>query len=66
MTEVWPPVPPADDSRTSGDSSNSNNSGVLSALVERPVRDLEVFGELPALQSGRTKSQSWVLTMSAS
>ena len=66
MTEVWPLVPPADDSRTSSDSSNSNNSGVHHALVGRPVRDLQVFGELPALQSGRTRSQSLVLTMSAS
>ena len=32
----------------------------------RPARELEVFGELPALQSGRTRSQLWGLTMSAS
>ena len=31
-----------------------------------PARNLEVFGELPALQSGRTRSQSQGLTMSAS
>ena len=56
----------SDDSRTSSDSSNSNDSRELPALVERPARDLEVFGELPALQSGRTRSQSRGLTMSAS
>ena len=32
----------------------------------RPARDLQVFGELPALQSGRSRSQSQGLTMSAS
>ena len=31
-----------------------------------PARDLEVSGELPALQSGRTRSQSRRLTMSGS
>ena len=56
----------SDDRCTSRDSSNSNDSGDLPALVGRPVRDLEVFGELPALQSGRTRSQSRGLTMSAS
>ena len=56
----------SDESRTSSDSSNSNDSGDLPALVGRPARDLEVFGELPALQSGRTMSQSGGLTMSAS
>ena len=35
-------------------------------LVGRPARNLEVFGELPALQSGRTRSQSRGLTTSAS
>ena len=56
----------SDDSRTSSDSSNSNDSGVLPALVRRPSRDLEVFGELPALESGRTRSRSRGLAMSAS
>ena len=32
----------------------------------RPARDLEVFGELSPLQSGRTTSQSRGLTLSAS
>ena len=54
------------DSRTSSDSSNSNNSGNLPALVGRSSRDLVVFGEFPALQSGRTKPQSRGLAMSAS
>ena len=49
----------SDDSRTSSDSSNSNDSGDI------PVRDLEVFGELLALQSGRTRSLSRGLAMSA-
>ena len=31
----------------------------------RSARDLEVFGELPALQSGHTRSQSRRLTLSA-
>ena len=53
----------SDDSRTS---SNSNDRGDLSALVGRPARDPEVFGELPALQSGRTRSQSRGLTMTTS
>ena len=56
----------SDDSRTSSESNNSNDSGDLPALVGRPARDLEVFGELSALQSGRTRSQSRGLTMSAS
>ena len=56
----------SDDSRTINDSSNSNGSGDLPALVGRPARDLEVSGELPTLQSGRTRSQSRGLTMSAS
>ena len=56
----------SDDSRTSIDSSNSNDSGYLPALVGRPARDLEVFVELPALQSRRTRSPSRGLTMSAS
>ena len=34
--------------------------------MERPARNLDVFGELPALQSGRTRSQSRGLTLSAS
>ena len=56
----------SDDDRTSSDSSNSNDSGDLPTLVGRPARDVEVFGELPALQSGRTRSQLRGLTMSAS
>ena len=56
----------SDDSRTRSDGSNSNDSGDLPALVGRPARDLEVFCELSALQSGRTRSQSPGLTMSAS
>ena len=56
----------SDDNRTSNDSTNNNDSGNLPALVGLPARDLEVFGELPALQSGRTRSQSRGLTMSAS
>ena len=54
------------DSRTSSDSSNSSDSGNLPALVGRPARDLEVFGEPPALQSGHTRSQSRGLAISAS
>ena len=50
----------------SSNSSSSNDSGDLPTLVGRSARDLEVFGELPALQSGRTRSQSRGLTMSAS
>ena len=76
-----PPVPPgrndfngingssnsssSDDSRTKSNGSNSNDGGDLFALVGRPAWDLEVFGELPALQSGRTRSQSRGLTMNA-
>ena len=56
----------SDNSRTNSYSSNINDSGDLPALVWRPARDLEVFGELPALHSGRTRSQSRGLTMSAS
>ena len=56
----------SDDRCTSSDSSDSNDSGDLPALVGSPTRDLEVFGELPALKSGRTRSQSRRLTMSAS
>ena len=56
----------SDNNRTSLDSSNSNDSGDLPALVGRPARDLEVFRELPALQSGRTKSPSWGFPMSTS
>ena len=56
----------SDDSRTSSNSSNSNDRGDVPALVGRPVRDLEVFGELPAVQSGRTRPQSRCLIMSAS
>ena len=56
----------SNDSRTSSDSCSSNGSGDLPVLVGRPGRDLEVFGELFALQSGRTRSQSRGLTMSAS
>ena len=54
------------DSRTSSNVSNSNDSGDLPAVVGRPARDLEVFGEHPALQSGRTRSQPRGLTMSVS
>ena len=36
----------------------STTDGDLPALVGKPARDLEVFGGLPALQSGRTRSQS--------
>ena len=56
----------SDDSRITSDSSNSNDSGDLPAVVGRPAQDLEVFGELPALQSGHTRFQSRGLTMSAS
>ena len=54
------------DSRISSDRSNSNDSGDLPALVGKPARDLEVFDELPVLQSGRMRSQSRGLNMSAS
>ena len=56
----------SDDSRTSSDNCNSNDSGDLPALVGRPARNLEIFGELPALQSGGRRSQSRGLTMGAS
>ena len=56
----------SDDSRTSSGNSSSNNSEDLSTLVRRPARDLESFGELPALQSGRTRSESRGLIISAS
>ena len=56
----------SDDSRTSSDSRNSNDNGDLPTLVGRPARNLEVFGELPSLQSGRTRFQSRGLTTSAS
>ena len=56
----------SDDSRASSDSSNNNDSGNLPVLVRRPARDLKVFGEFPALKSGRTRTHSRVLTMSAS
>ena len=49
----------SDDSRTSNDSSDSskdNDSEDFLALARRPSGGLEVFGELPALRSGRTRS----------
>ena len=49
----------SDNSRTSSVISNGNDSGDLPALVGRPARGLEAFGELHSLQSGRTRSQSW-------
>ena len=39
----------SDDSSTSGDGSSYNNSEDLSTLGRKPARDLESFGELPAL-----------------
>ena len=48
----------SEDSRTSSDSSSGNDGGNFPALARRPARDLEAFGELPALQSGHTRSQS--------
>ena len=54
------------DSHTSSDSSSGNDGGDFPALAKRPARDLEAFGELPALQSGHTRSQSRGLTMGAS
>ena len=39
----------SDDCRTSSDSSNSNDSGDIPALVGRPAQDLEHFGELLTL-----------------
>ena len=56
----------SEDSRTSSDSSSGNNDGDFPALARRPARDLEAFGELPALQSGHTRSQSRGLAMGAS
>ena len=50
----------------SSDISNSNDSGDLPMRMGRPARDLEVSSELLALQSGRKRSQSWGLIMSAS
>ena len=35
-------------------------------LVGRPAQDLKVFGKVPALQNGRRRTHSRVLTMSAS
>ena len=68
-----PPTPSVSSGRAgfggingSGSSCNSNDSGDLPAFVGRPARDLEGFGELPALQIGRTRSQSRDLTMSVS
>ena len=56
----------SEDSRTSSDSSSGNDDGDFPALARRPARDLEAFGELPALQSGHTRSQSRGLAMGAS
>ena len=55
-----------EDSRTSSDSSSGNDDGDFPALARRLARDLEAFGELPALQSGHTRSQSRGLAMGAS
>ena len=55
-----------EDSRTSSDSSSGNDDGDFPALARRPARDLEAFGELPALQSGHTRSQSRGLAMGES
>ena len=52
----------SEDSRTS----SGNEVGDFPALARRPARDLEAFGELPALQSGHTGSQSRGLAMGAS
>ena len=46
----------SDNSRISSNGSNSNGRGSLPTLVGSPARDLEIFGEIPALQSGRTRS----------
>ena len=43
-----------------------NDSRDLPVLVGRPERDLEVFDELTARGSGRTRSQSRGMTISAS
>ena len=56
----------SEDSRTSSDSSSGNDGGDFPAFARRPARDLEAFGELPALQSGHTRSQSRGLAMGAS
>ena len=56
----------SEDSRTSSDSSSGNDDGDFPALARRPARDLDAFGELPALQSGHTRSQSRGLAMGAS
>ena len=56
----------SEDSRTSNDSSSGNDGGDFPALARRPARDLEAFGELPALQSGHTRSQPRGLAMGAS
>ena len=56
----------SNDSRTCSDNNNSDDSGDLPALVGRSPRGLEIIGEPPALQSGRTRSQSRGLTMNAS
>ena len=55
-----------EDNRTSSDSSSGNDDGDFPALARRPARDLEAFGELPALQRGHTRSQSRGLAMGAS
>ena len=55
-----------DDSRTSSNSNNINDSRDLPALVGRPEQNLEVFDELTALGSGRTRSQSRGMTTSPS
>ena len=56
----------SEDSRTSSDSSSGNDGGDFPALARRPAWDLEAFGELSALQSGHTRSQSRGLAMGAS
>ena len=56
----------SEDSRTSSDSSSGNDDGDFPALARRPARDVEAFGELPALQSGHTRSQSRGLATGAS
>ena len=68
-----PSVPPGradfggiNGNRTSSDSSSGNDGGDFPALARKPARDLEAFGELPALQSGHTRSQSRGLAMGAS
>ena len=56
----------SEDSRTSSDSSSGNDGGDFPALARRPARDLGAFVELPALQSGHTRSESRGLAMGAS